>query len=96
MELNGGINYTVCNCGSILSTTNDSNDINGFMPNHNRLRYTNIGYTTSIPCYYTGDSSTILYSGGYAKSSYNGSTKYYPAISTYDIRYIVLMVYNVI
>ena len=87
MELNGSINYNVCNVGSVVNT-NNSTTCN--MSNRSRFSFFSGSYT-AIPAYVIGNSyNTFLHpspdSSGRC-TSILANWYYYPAISTYGIKW---------
>ena len=79
MESTGGINYTVCNLGSISVRSSDNKSSPDGMPNST---YGGV-WTQYIDCYRANIDNPSVNSNG---SVTHGSYTSYPAISTYEIK----------
>ena len=78
----GGINYKVCNIGSVYANANNLGTT-GYMATENRFKYQGGDFYTSIAAYstYGGIYNVSINSSGAATSAY-GNISYYPAIDS--------------
>ena len=80
MELNGSINYNVCNIGSTYNTDNSETCKMGNVGRYKYYSYDTNEYT-ALPCYYSWGTRYLHPS----VSSSGAVGSIYPAISTYGI-----------